>query len=351
MDRYIGLDAHAQSCTLAVMGPSGKRISSMVVETNGRALINALKSIPGRLHLCIEEGNLSAWLHETLSPHVAELVVMVAPKTNGAKDDLRDAFARADDIRTGRLVGVFKAPKQFAGVRAAARAYGMALRDTVRIKNRLKAIWLSRGITTSASIYETDSRAAWLKKLPSAQRQFAELHGRMLDELAPLRDEAEAWLLKEAKSHPITRTLATAPGLGPVRTAQLVAIVVSPHRFRTSRQFWSYCGLAIVTRSSSDWEKDRTGNWVRAERPRTLGLSRRRQPQLKAIFKGAATTVIGRMKDHPLHQHYQRMLDAGIKPNLAKLTIARQIAAATLSMWKHEEVYDLERQRSSSQTT
>ena len=37
---------------------------------------------------------------------------------------------------------------------------------------------------------------------------------------------------------------------------------------------------------------------------------------------------------------YQRRLQAGIKPNLAKLTLARRIAAIVLSMWKHEEVYD-----------
>ena len=38
-ERYIGLDAHASSCTLAVVGPSGKRLGSHVVETNPRALI------------------------------------------------------------------------------------------------------------------------------------------------------------------------------------------------------------------------------------------------------------------------------------------------------------------------
>ena len=27
MDRYIGLDVHASSCTLAVVGPSGKRLA------------------------------------------------------------------------------------------------------------------------------------------------------------------------------------------------------------------------------------------------------------------------------------------------------------------------------------
>ena len=63
------------------------------------------------------------------------------------------------------------------------------------------------------------------------------------------------------------------------------------------------------------------------------------------MFKGAATTVIRQHAGHPLHQDYQRMLEAGTKPNLAKLTLARRIAAAVWSMWKHQEVYDPERPR------
>ena len=66
---------------------------------------------------------------------------------------------------------------------------------------------------------------------------------------------------------------------------------------------------------------------------------------LKAIFKGAATTVITQLADHPLHADYQRRLERGMKPNLAKLTLARRIAAIVLSMWKHEEVYDPARVR------
>ncbi len=67
---------------------------------------------------------------------------------------------------------------------------------------------------------------------------------------------------------------------------------------------------------------------------------------LKSVFKGAALQVATRMTSHPLHADYQRLLDAGTKPNLARLTIARRIAAAVLAMWKHEEVYDPAKQRS-----
>ncbi|HTP28886.1 MAG TPA: hypothetical protein VMK12_24905 [Anaeromyxobacteraceae bacterium] len=46
------------------------------------------------------------------------------------------------------------------------------------------------------------------------------------------------------------------------------------------------------------------------------------------------------MKSHPLHADYQRLLERGLKPNLAKVTMARRIWAAVLAMWKNEEAYD-----------
>jgi hypothetical protein len=45
-------------------------------------------------------------------------------------------------------------------------------------------------------------------------------------------------------------------------------------------------------------------------------------------------------REKPLYRHYARLLEEGTKPNLAKLTVARQIASVLLSMWRSEEVYD-----------
>jgi predicted NBD/HSP70 family sugar kinase len=70
MDKYIGIDVHARSCTLAVVDGSGKRVGQHVIETNGESLIECLRMIPGQRHLCMEEGTQSAWLYEILSPHV-----------------------------------------------------------------------------------------------------------------------------------------------------------------------------------------------------------------------------------------------------------------------------------------
>ncbi len=50
MERYIGLDAHAASCTLAVISQAGRRLKDFPIETNGQALVEAIRMIPGRKH-------------------------------------------------------------------------------------------------------------------------------------------------------------------------------------------------------------------------------------------------------------------------------------------------------------
>ena len=45
MERYIGPDVHAASSTLAVVSRAGKRLQTAVVETNGRALVEAIRMI------------------------------------------------------------------------------------------------------------------------------------------------------------------------------------------------------------------------------------------------------------------------------------------------------------------
>jgi len=64
---------------------------------------------------------------------------------------------------------------------------------------------------------------------------------------------------------------------------------------------------------------------------------------LKSLFKGAATTVITQLSKDPIHARYERLLDGGTKPTLAKLSLARMIAATVLRMWKDEKEYDPER--------
>jgi transposase len=158
------------------------------------------------------------------------------------------------------------------------------------------------------------------------------------DGLEAQRKAAHKTLIKESHRHRISHILETCPGLGEIRVAQLLAIVVSPQRFRTRQQFWAYCGLGIVMRSSSDWVQEPSGRWAKVPVKQTRGLNWNHNRLLKHVFKGAATTVIAHHQS-PMCETYDRQLKEGIKPNLAKLTIARKVAATALAMWKQEEVY------------
>lgn len=344
MDKYMGLDAHAASCTLAVVSAGGRRLREQVLDTDAGALGKAVRAVRGRRHLCLEEGTHSAWLYEVLEPCVDELVVTRGVRTRGVKDDRRDAFALAEALRVGQLDEViYKPGRRLRLLRELARMHRMISGDLIRVRNRVKATFRARGIATAGrGVYRRSERELWLAKLDEASRATAALLLEQLDALVDLDAESSRQLVRESHRHPISRVLETAPGIGPIRAAELMAVVVSPYRFRTAKQFLSYSGLGIVTRSSADWAREE-GQWMRAKIPRTVGLSRRYNRTLKVVFKGAATAVLSSRYCAPLCDHYERLLEEGTKPNLAKLTIARRIAAIVLAMYKSEEVFDPQR--------
>ncbi len=122
-------------------------------------------------------------------------------------------------------------------------------------------------------------------------------------------------MLVEVRKHHVYKVIKTCPGMGKIRTVQIMPIEVTPDRFANKRQFWAYCGLGIVMRSSSDWVCDQNGEWIKAQFQKNRRLNRNFNRSLKHVFKGT-------------------------KPSLAKLTISRQIASIVLSVWRSLKVYD-----------
>ena len=76
--------------------------------------------------------------------------------------------------------------------------------------------------------------------------------------------------------------------------------------------------------------------WRRA--PLTRGLNRNHNRTVKDVFKGAASSAATR--SGPLRDFYNAMLARGMRPELARVTLARKIAAITLRLWKKGERYD-----------
>jgi len=344
--KYIGLDVHLSTISVAVLDAEGKLVMHSVLATHAAAILDFMHGLSGTLHVTFEEGTHSAWLYDLLVRQVARVVVC-NPRKNallkaGNKSDTIDARKLAELLRAGMLSPVYHGETGTATVKQLGRSYTALTEDTTRTMSRLKALYRGQAIPSAGkNAYGRRHRDAWLAQLKGAGlHRRAEILYQELDSLQALRRQARRELIVESGKHGAVKLLRTVPFLGPIRAALLLGRVQTPHRFRTKRQFWAYCGLALETRTSSDYqfvngqlERKKKPVWIR-------GLNLNHNHDLKNVFKSAATSAS--VREGPFRTFYEGLLAKGMAPAMARLTLARKIAAITLSVWKKGETFDAE---------
>jgi transposase len=345
---YVGMDVHQASIVIVVMNGAGKVVMTSTIETGAERVRSFLKQLRGNVYVTFEEGTQANWLYDVVRSLVTEVVVC-DPRHNkllqsGNKSDRVDAEKLAELLRNGSLRAVYHGDNGVQMLKELVRTYDCLVSDTTRVMNRLKAIYRGRAIACAGhDIYRNDRRQHWLAQLrePGAKQRADFLYDQ-LAALRPLRHKAKLLMLKEARRQAAYQWLLSVPRLGPISVAQLLAVVGTPHRFRSKRQFWTYVGLAVVTRSSAD-KKLVNGVLRRSSKPiATRGLNRNHNHLLKRVFKNAATSAC---HDGPFKAAYEARVQRGMDPSLARLTIARQLAATTLALWKREEQFNAERMK------
>jgi hypothetical protein len=74
-EKYIGLDVHQATISVAVMNASGKLVMETILESKASTLLRLLAGLRGNLSVTLEEGTWAAWLYDVLKPHVTHLVI------------------------------------------------------------------------------------------------------------------------------------------------------------------------------------------------------------------------------------------------------------------------------------
>jgi transposase len=290
-----------------------------------------------------EDGTHAAWLYDVFKQTTATVIVCDPRKNrllqDGNKSDKVDARKLAQLLRAGMLSAVYNGEHGTRDLKELVRSYEYLVEDSTRVMNRIKALHRSRAISCAGTdVYKVQQREAWLRKLPEAGarsragRLFSEL-----DHLSGLRREARQAMIVECRRHPACQLLLRVPTLSIVRIAQLISSVATPHRFRSKRQFWSYCGLAVVTKSSADYTVSVAGLLRTKKAATTRGLTQSYNRTLKYVFKSAALTA---SQCEPFKPWYAELLGRGLRPELARVTMARKIAAITLAVWQASENFD-----------
>ena len=257
--KYIGLDVHQATISAAVLDSAGKLVMECILETIAATILQFIHGIRGRLHVTLEEGTCAAWLHDLLKPHVTHVLVCdprknTAMKT-GNKNDRSDARKLAELLYLEKLHPVFHGETGIRALKELARSYLAVTRDTTRVMNRLKALYRSWAIPCAGQrVYAPRYRSEWLAKIsePGVRRR-AEIYYKQLDALRSLREQVRRDLLAEGRKHSAMRLLRQIPSIGPIRAVLLIALMQTPHRFRTKRQLWASSGLALKTSTSGEY--------------------------------------------------------------------------------------------------
>jgi hypothetical protein len=153
--KFVGMDVHQETISIAVMNSAGKVIMESIIQTKAITILQFIQGLRGDLHVTFEEGTWAAWLYDLLKPYVTKIVVC-NPRKNallkaGSKSDRIDARKLAELLRNGSLSAVYHGENGVRMLRELSRSYLTISKDLGRVMNRLKALYRSWAIPCAQS--------------------------------------------------------------------------------------------------------------------------------------------------------------------------------------------------------
>jgi transposase len=333
--KIIAVDVHCEFCEGGVIDQRGRELSSFHVATTIPDLVREIERVPGPRKVIIEEGPLADWLSRSLSPHVDEMIVcdpyrnaLIAKE--GEKDDAIDWRKLAHLCRGGYIRPVHHARTL---ERSVLRQHVQLYHERVkrRVSEGHKIIWRARGfgvIVKHRDLLDRERRRRLLERLPdhATVQQDLRLLLDGFDQLARQVKALRSQLIELSKREPMIKYLCEVKGIKQVRAATFYAIVDTPFRFKTKQKLWKYMGIGLERRCSGK------------QTPR-LSVPLRCNRILKSVILGAAKSAIA-SGNNIFADQYQRWLEAGCSPRIAKRNVARSQAAVMWGMWKSGSKFD-----------
>jgi transposase len=335
--RFLGLDVHAASITVAIAEPTGEVRSLGTIPHEGEAVRKLFRKLAplDTLRVCYEAGPCGYALYWQLT-ELGVSCVVVAPTLvpvkagDRIKTDRRDAEKLARSFRSGDLTPVWIPDAAHEALRDLVRAREAAKRDQLRARHRLQKFLLRHGRRPPTGIRPwTQGFRRWLGTLTC---EHPAQEATRLDYLTEVDHAADRI---ERLERAIDAAVASAPapirqliaglqalrGIATVSAATIVAEVGPPSRFEHPRQLMGYSGLVPSEHSSGARTRrghiTKTGNahlrrvlieaaWAYQHRPGRGPTLHRRQRDLSEAIKAIAWKA-----QHRLHDRYRRLTARG----------------------------------------
>ncbi len=204
------------------------------------------------------------------------------------KNDMADAEAICEAVRrpSMRFVPVKTIEQQSALMMH--RARDLLIRQRTMLINALRGHLAEFGLTQARGLRGVTGLTAIVtddtdERVPITARQVLKVVAGQIDEIERQIALLNAQVLAWHKSNPVSRRLATIPGIGPIIATAIAATVADPGVFRSGREFAAWLGL--VPRQNSTGGKARLG-----------GISKRGDGYIRRLLVGGAQSVLLRPK-------------------------------------------------------
>lgn len=275
------------------------------------------------------------WARELMAiGHDVKLMVpaYVKPYVKRGKNDAVDAEAICEAVArpTMRFVPVKTSLQQ--SILMVHRSRALLVRQRTMLVNALRGHLAELGIVAPVGIERV---ADLVQRVFSERRDLPDLVydivASLVKQIGCLTDEVRILEVKIKQWHrdnPVSRRLATIPGVGVITATALAATISDASAFRSGRQFAAWLGL--TPRSNSSGGKERLGRITKAG-----------DRYLRTLLVVGATAVIryARQKaGSPLMEWVRKLLQSK-SPLLASVALANKMARMVWAVMAHNTVY------------
>jgi hypothetical protein len=87
--KYIGMDVHKETISIAVMNGEGKVVMESIIETKASTILQCIQGIHGDLHVTLEEGTWAAWLYGRYHAVSFKTIILFVPLAHPMEYSLR----------------------------------------------------------------------------------------------------------------------------------------------------------------------------------------------------------------------------------------------------------------------
>ncbi|MEK7199099.1 MAG: IS110 family transposase [Bacteroidota bacterium] len=338
---YVGMDVHHKSWKVHIYSDEFE-LKSLSQEPDVNRLYNYLDSHykNANYHLAYEAGFSGFWIQRAFAAKGINCKVVHpadVPTSNLEqlrKSDAVDSKKIAKGLRSGDLNFIHVPDIQLEMDRQLMRSRGLLIKDSTRIKNRIKSILKLQGIAIPAQYKEGTWSKVFIKWL--GEINFGSVSGKMtmqthINELLFLEEQKKQVdigikeLSKTVRYRSNLKLLQSIPSIGLLTGMILLTEIGDMARFSRLDELCSYCG--IVPNCHSSGENERIGR-----------LTRRGNSIIKRVLIECAWVAV--KKDPALLLYYKEQI-VKMKGQKAIIKVVRKLLSRIRYVLMNKQEYVL----------